>query len=191
MQMIDATVAFLIGFFAFKGFRLLKDKTLLYLHFSFTLLGVGFLADGLATRYFMMRPGRLAMSLSNFGYTIFFITELIAYGLLIFTYLQQTKKMFHSIGSIFPFIIVQYGHISELIIFFFTAYIACQCAINYTVKRNANSFLVLIGFVLIAFSHALFPMIRDIGLSFLIAHTMQLFGFISLLIMLFRVSRNK
>jgi len=191
MQIIDAVVAFLIGFFAFKGFRLLKDRTLLNLHFSFTLLGVGLLVYGITTRYFMIRPSRLAILFSNFGYFIFFITELIAYGLLIFTYLKQTKNITSSMSFIFPVIIIQYGYIPELIIFFLTAYITCQCAINYIVRKNINSFLVLIGFALIAASHVTFPLVRYSGLSFLVAHTMQLMGFISLLTMLLRVSSNK
>lgn len=191
MEVIDAVVALLIGYFAFRGFRLIKDRIFLFLHFSFTLLGVGLLVNGLATRLFTIRPSRWALSLSNFGYAVFFITELMAYGALIFAYLLQNRDTVLSNNYMAPIFIIQYGYIPELIIFFLVAYITCQCAVNYSIVRNTNSLLVLIGFVLIAASHASFPLSRHSGIFFLLAHVLQFVGFISLLAMLLRVSIDK
>lgn len=191
MEIIGAVVALLIGYFAFRGFRLIKDRIFLFLHFSFTLLGVGLLINGLATRLFTIRPSRWALALSNFGYEVFFITELIAYGTLIFAYLLQNRDMALSNNYIAPIFIIQYGYIPELIIFFLVTYITCQCAVNYSIRRNTNSFLVFIGFALIATSHVLFPLFKHSGIFFLAAHVIQFVGFISLLAMLLRVSHDK
>lgn len=88
MEVADGVIALTIGYFAFKGFRAIKERVFLYLHFSFTLLGVGFLAHGLTIGAALGRPIVPAL---NFGYLVCFATELIAYSLLIFAYLQQTR----------------------------------------------------------------------------------------------------
>ncbi len=191
MEIIDAAVALLIGYFAFKGFRLTKEKIFLYLHFSFILLGVGFLADGLTTRMLLVRPSKFAIFVANFGYVVLFITELIAYSLLIFAYIQQTKKLASSPRLFVPPILAQYGPIPETIIFCLTTYITIQCAVNYSVRKDRNSLLVLFGFTMIAASHAVFPFLKFSGLLFILAHSMQLIGFLSLLAMLLQVLRSK
>ncbi len=205
MELVDAVIALLIGYFAFKGFRVTKEKIFLYLHFSFTLLGVGLLAHGLTTRMLLLRPSRLAIPIVNFGYIIYFITELIAYSLLIFAYIQQTRSLVSYMSMIAPpaliqynpvfervrVNLIQYNTIFEVVIFCLTAYITVQCAVNYGVRRDHNSLLVSVGFALIAASHAVFPLARSSGILLLTAHTLQLIGFASLLAMLLRVSYKK
>ncbi|MEM2896038.1 MAG: hypothetical protein QW265_00175 [Candidatus Bathyarchaeia archaeon] len=191
MEILDAAIALLIGYFAFRGFRVIKERIFLYLHFSFTLLGVGLLAHGLTTRTLVLNPGRWAISLSNFAYMIYFFMELIAYSLLIFAYLQQTKALASSVGLAALPVLIEYNPVSEIVIFCLTVFITAQCAVNYSVRRNSNSLLVLIGFALIASSHAVFPLIRLSGALFLMAHALQSIGFISLLAMLLRVTRGR
>lgn len=194
MEVIDGIIALLIGYFAFKGYRTIKDRVFLYLHFSFILLGVGFLAHGFTTGLASTRPLRFAVPLLNFGYLIYFLSELAAYSLLIYAYLQQTRVLASSSLSpaafaTFPFLI-EYNPVSEVIIFCLTAFITAQCAVNYSVKRKRSLFLVLVGFTLITLSHVLFPLARAAGILFLTAHILQLAGFASLLAMLLKVSKG-
>lgn len=191
MEVIDGSIALLIGYFAFKGYRTIKDRVFLYLHFSFTLLGVGFLAHGFTTGLASTRPLRFAVPLLNFGYLIYFLSELAAYSLLIYAYLQQTRTLASSSLSLAAFpILIEYNPVPEVIIFCLTAFITAQCAVNYSVKRKSSLLLVLVGFTLITLSHVLFPLARASGMLFLTAHILQLAGFASLLAMLLKVSKG-
>ncbi|HID16791.1 TPA: hypothetical protein EYP26_00695 [Candidatus Bathyarchaeota archaeon] len=190
MEVADGIIALAIGYFAFKGFRAVKERVFLYIHFSFTLLGVGFLAHGLTTGVASARPVRFAIPLLNFGYLVYFIAELIAYSLLISAYLQQTKSLASSLSSsALPFLIA-YNPVSEVVIFCLTAFITAQCAVNYSVKRKGAPLLVLIGFALITLSHVLFPLAGAVKALFLAAHTLQLIGFVLLLAMVLKVSKG-
>lgn len=192
MEVLDGVIALLIGYFAFKGYRAVRERVFLYLHFSFMLLGVGFLAHGFATGLAAVRRPRLGLGvpLLNLGYLIYFITELAAYSLLIYGYLQQTRVLASSLSpAVLPFLI-EYNPVSEMVIFCLTAFVTAQCAVNYSVKRKGSLLLVLVGFTLITLSHVFFSMARASGLLFLTAHILQLAGFISLLAMLLKVSRG-
>lgn len=49
MEFIAFAIAIAVAFQALKGYRLAKERTLLYLNMSFILLGAGLFIDGLAT----------------------------------------------------------------------------------------------------------------------------------------------
>jgi hypothetical protein len=59
---------------------------------------------------------------------------------------------------------------------------------NYGVRKEKNSLLVFVGFVLLAISHVFFMLPPIIELFFVVAHMTQLLGFLALLIMLLRVT---
>ena len=89
------------------------------------------------------------------------------------------------------FEILQYHPLLEITVFFLIAFIAAQAAMNYAVRKDKNSLLVLIAFVLLAISHVFFILPPFITVFFVIAHLTQLFGFLALLTMLLRVTGTK
>ncbi len=187
MQIMGSIIAVAIAYYALKGFRLTKERTLFFLHFSFALLGVGLFTDGVIT--FPVAAITRLSPLMTLSYYVRMSTEIIAYSLLFYAYLHRTKQILT--GSILGVAIVGYSPILELVVFFLIVYIAVQCAMNYSVREDRNSLLVLVGFLLLAVSHLLSVFPPFFPLLFVMSHFSQLLGFIALLTMLVRVAEIK
>jgi len=94
MELIAFAIAFAVAYQALKGYKLSKERTLLYLHFSFILLGTGLLVDALASMIVVISHLlRGLLFLYSLGYTINFIAQLVAYGILIFLVVYITAQM--------------------------------------------------------------------------------------------------
>ena len=192
MEFIGFAVAFAVAYQALKGYRLSKERTLLYLHFSFVLLGAGLLVDGLASLIVLIsRFLRELLYLYALGYTISFLAQLIAYGLLVFAYLQQTRNISAQLAAVVPvsILFLERNAISELILIFLLVYITVQTAMNYSMNRTTNTLLVFGAFLSLSLAHFFFLMFTLIPLFFPLAHIAQLLGFLLLLAMLLRVNQ--
>jgi hypothetical protein len=194
MQITESIIAFAIGYYALKGYRLIRDRTLFFLHFSFILLGAGLLTDGIVGMPVLAFRG-LAPAVMV-GYFIRITAEIIAYGMLLFAYLRQTRSFMADTALLaaVPFTLfefVPYHPLLEVALFFMITFIAAQTAMNYGVRKERNSLLVFIGFVLLAISHIFFILPPILRLFFVIAHLSQLLGFLALLAMLLRVTGTR
>ena len=196
LQIIEAGIALAISYYSLKGYRLVKDSTLFFLHFAFVLLGVGLLTDGVVSIPALAFRGLVSMS--TMGYIIRVLAEIMAYTLLLFAYLRQTRRLMSGVslvaaipGTISFFQIMEYHPLIEIIVFFLVAFIATQAAMNYSVRRERNSLLVFIGFVLLALGHVFYILLPVLRFFFVMAHLAHLIGFLLLLTMLLRVTRTK
>ena len=184
MQIMGSIIAVAIAYYALKGFRLTKERTLFFLHFSFVLLGVGLFTDGAIT--FPVAAITRLSPLMTLSYYVRITTEIIAYSLLLYAYLHRTNQVLTD--SLLVVTVVGYNPILELVVFFLIAYITVQCAMNYGARKNRNALLVLVGFLLLAVSHLLSVFPPVFPLLFVVSHFSQLLGFIALLAMLARVA---
>jgi hypothetical protein len=192
MEFIAFVIAMAVAFQAMKGYTLAKERTLLYLNFSFLLLGAGLLVDGLANLIVLLsRFHRNLVYISRLGYTIDFIAQLIAYLILVVVYLQQTHVWSQSTLAVLPIALLETNPFTELILIFLLVYISAQTMINYNVKKSTNSLLVFGAFVSLAFAHVFFLLFVISPIFFPFAHILQLFGFLLLLGMLFRVNQTQ
>ena len=191
MEFIAFTIAIAVAYQALKGYRLSKERTLLFLNLSFVLLGAGLLIEGLSNFVVVLaRFHRGFLILAPMGYTINFITQVLAYGVLIFTYVQQTRKIGVEVAmAAVPLLLFERNAFTELILIFLLAYIAIQTAINYSINKTTTSLLVLGAFVSLVVSHMFFLLFTLVPLFFAFAHIAQLFGFLLLLAMLLRVNQ--
>lgn len=191
MEFIAFTIAIAVAYQALKGYRLSKERTLLFLNLSFVLLGAGLLIEGLSNLVVVLaRFHRGFLILAPIGYTINFITQVLAYGVLIFTYVQQTRKIGVEVAmAAVPLLLFERNAFTELILIFLLAYIAIQTAINYSINKTTTSLLVLGAFVSLVLSHMFFLLFTLVPLFFAFAHIAQLFGFLLLLAMLLRVNQ--
>ncbi len=191
MEFIAFTIAIAVAYQALKGYRLSKERTLLYLNLSFVLLGAGLLIEGLSNLVVVLaRFHRGFLILAPIGYTINFITQVLAYGVLIFTYVQQTRKIGVEVAmAALPLLLFERNAFTELILIFLLAYIAIQTVINYSINKTTTSLLVLGAFVSLVVSHMFFLLFTLVPLFFAFAHIAQLFGFLLLLAMLLRVNQ--
>jgi len=212
MEFVAFIIAVAIAYQAFKGYRLTKQKTLLYVHFSFAVLSAGLLIDSLAGFLgILARAPKGLVAFTLVGYTIYFLAQVLAYVILIFAYVSQTRTLSTtsvslSLVPLFGLValqaapvpaikllspLIEYHPVSEIVLLFLVFYITVQTGLNYSATKDANAFLVFLGFLLLALSHLLFILIPFSSLLFVIGHLLQLFGFVSLLSMLLRVTRTK
>jgi len=211
MEFVAFIIALAIAFQALKGYRLTKQKTLLYVQFSFALLSAGLLVDSLAGFLgILARSLKGVEILTQVGYTIYFLAQVLAYGILVYAYVSQTRTLSTTSISrslvslsgfaafqasqapvIRPLPLLEYHPISEIVLLFLLVYITFQTGINYSATKERNAFLVFLGFLLLVLSHLFFILALVGPLFFVFGHVFQLVGFVSLLSMLLRVTRAK
>src|SRR5208337_5296565 len=192
MEFIGFAIASAVAYQALKGYRLSKERTLLYLNLSFGLLGAGLLIDGLANLVVLLvRFHRAFLFLSAFGYTLNFLAQLVAYGLLVFAYIQQTRNVGAQVAmaAAVPALLFEHNPITELILIFLLVYIATQTAINYSMNKSTSALFVFGAFASLAVAHLFFLLFTLAPVFFPFAQIAQLFGFLLLLAMLLRVNQ--
>lgn len=191
MEFIAFVIAIAVAHQALKGYRLSKERTLLYLNLSFVLLGAGLLIDGLANLIVLLaRFHGTFLFLYSLGYTINFIAQFLAYGILVLAYIQQTRNVGSQLAVAalaVPFF--ERNAVAELILIFLLVYIAAQTAINYSVNKSKNALLVFGAFASLSIAHLFFLLFTLRPIFFPFAHVAQLFGFLLLLAMLLRVNQ--
>lgn len=72
VELVEAVIAFLISYFAFKSLRMTAEKSMLYFQFGFASLGTGLLTHGLGTAYRVYVCGLYSwfrFSLGPYGYS--------------------------------------------------------------------------------------------------------------------------
>jgi hypothetical protein len=190
MEFIAFAIAIAVAYQALKGYRLSKERTLLYLNLSFVLLGAGLLIDGLSNLVILLaRFHRALLFLSGLGYTINFVAQALAYGILVIAYIQQTRGANVQVAmGVSALVLFEHNAVAELILIFMLVYIAVQTAINYSISKTTNALLVFGAFTSLAVSHLLFLLFILAPVLFPFAHIAQLFGFLLLLAMLLRVN---
>jgi hypothetical protein len=211
MELVAFIIALAIAYQALKGYRLTKQRTLWYVHFSFGVLSAGLLIDSLAGFIgIAARTLRGTIAFTTIGYSIYFFAQLLGYSILIYAYVSQTRTLNIStspvlLSSLFGFVTLQagpgvvarlfgpleYHPVSEILLLFLVLYVAVQTGTNYSATKDRNAFLVFLAFLLLALSHLLFILQPISPLLFVIGHLLQLSGFVSFLAMLLRVTRNQ
>jgi len=191
MEFIASIIAIAIANQALKGYNLSKEKTLLYLNISFVLIGAGLLVDGLTSLIVDLagaRPGFLYPF--AVGYSINFVAQVIAYGLLVYAYIHQARSVpGPAVLAAVPFLFFRRNAVTELILVFLLAYIAIQTGTNYGVNKSKNALLVFAAFVSLSIAHVFFLIFTVAPIFYPFAHVAQLVGFLLLLAMLLRVNQ--
>ena len=192
MEFIAFVIAIAIANQALKGYNLSKEKTLLYLNLSFVLIGAGLLVDGLSSLIVFLAGARRGF-LYPFavGYTINFLAQVVAYGLLVYAYIHQARAVGGSpvLAAAVPFLFFERNAFTELILIFLLVYIATQTGINFSLNKGTNSMLVFAAFLCLSVAHVFFLIFTVVPIFYPFAHIAQLCGFLLLLAMLLRVNR--
>jgi len=190
MEFIACVIAIAVAYQAMKAYKLAKEKTLLYLNLSFVLIGAGLLIDGLSSLIGLLVRHRGFLYLFGVGYTINFLAQLFAYGLLVYAYVHQTRNLAATTEALaaVPILFFERNAVTELILIFLLVYIAIQTSINYSINKNTNSMLVFGAFTSLSIAHLFFLLYTVKPLFYPFAHIAQLFGFLLLLAMLLRVN---
>jgi hypothetical protein len=191
MEFIAFVIAIAVAYQALKGYKLSSEKTLLYVNLSFVLIGAGLLVDALSSLIVLLAGVRRGF-LYPFavGYSINFVAQLLAYGLLVYAYVRQARNLGPTMAlAAVPILFFERNAVTELILIFLLVYIATQTAINYSINKNTNSMLVFGAFASLSVAHVFFLIFTVAPLFFPFAQIAQLFGFLLLLAMLLRVNQ--
>jgi len=193
MEFIGFAIAMAVAYQALKGYKISKERTLLYLHLSFVLLGTGLLVDGLAS-LIALRAKLLVglLLLYAIGYAVNFLAQLLAYSILAFAYFRQTRSISSqslAATAVLSAFFFERNAIAEFILAILLVYITTQAAMNYSVSRSRNSLLVVGAFASLMLAHFFFMVFVLFPIFFPLAHIAQLFGFLLLLAMLLRVNQ--
>ena len=195
MVFVSAFIALTIGYYAGKAFRLTSERLLLYLNLSFSILGVGLLTDGLTAVYAYTSltlkhpaPIKLVLMVGNW---ILSIAEIVAFSLILYIYIKQSFLAVEGSLIFAPMVFKAYNPVAEMILIFLLSCITVQALTNYSLKKELNSLLVFLGFSFMLVSHVFFLLTSTWILSYILAHTFQLLGFLCFLVMLVRVNRKE
>ncbi len=194
LELISATVSFLVGYFSLKAYKTVGNKNLLYLYFGFIILGLGMLFRVVSLTFLFgtFKASELSIpavkTLINYMSLIYTLLKIISYCFFAFVAVEQIKE-----SSFLPFVfslapVFIYHAQLELISFVLICFVAIQYLFNFLNKRSMDRLLVFLGFAFITISHVFFVFTPVRTSLFIFGHVSQFIGFICLLIMLFRVS---
>ncbi len=188
-DLISGIIALLVSAIAYNSYKTVKEKVLLYLGLSFSMIGIGILMKSFSLIFLSRRtlPLFVMCSLLNI------FSKNIAYLLLALIYTIQVKSMYLTIIVFTPtfskYFIFPFSHIISIALL---GYIIFHLIIVYIHKKNPLTILVIIAFIFLLISH-LFSLLSYIamGLILTIASSLtQLIGFLFLLYMLVSIHRR-
>jgi hypothetical protein len=201
MDLISSFISILVGYQAFKSYKVSSAKGFLYLYFGFIILGVGIFLRAITVTFFVLVfrvmediPSSF-LSLTNFAGIVFTATHLVAYSLFIATYVVQAGSLGQQdlgvgVAAVFPIVRLFYIPTLELLAITMLGFVVVNSLMNYLHQRSLNSALVFFGFSFMFFSHLLFLFMIFDELLLFYGQIMRLIGFVCLLVMLAKVNRT-
>lgn len=199
MELLSAVISIAVGYYAFKGYRASSAKGLLFLYFGFILLGIGMLLRVVTTTYIIvLRVSETAVpslgAIIGFAGLVYTLTQLVAYSLVVLTYVQQAYELGKEklVFAAFPFLYISFFNPQlELIALILLGYVTVQSLINLGIRKNSDALLVFLGFAFMSISHLFFLFMVVDEVLILYGQITQLLGFLCLLFMLARVSKGR
>ncbi|MEK6904027.1 MAG: hypothetical protein AABW87_00355 [Nanoarchaeota archaeon] len=195
LEFITTVIAFFIGYYSYKVFRINNERKYFYLGFSFFAIALSFLSKALtniAIYLELIRKVDISVKLLdiNFMYKIGFIVHialiLIAYITLVALSLKIKDMRVISLFVVTAVLATIIGSSSlllfQVISLIFLLYVIPYFYRNYTNNKNANSLIVLISFLLIALSHLFYILLfTGANVFYVYGSVAQLLGYIGLL----------
>ena len=203
MEFIGSFLSFLIGYYALKAYWASGSRRLFTLYWGFIILGVGtFLRVFTATYVSLIsrvyEAPRQLIGLLNMAALIYSVTLLVAYSLIVATYVFQAKPVNEKItvvgtvsaaAVVFPIYRLFFIPWLELVAITMLAFVVVSTFMNWQIRKSSESALVLSGFGLMLLSHVFFLLLPVDEMLLLLGQITQLAGFICLSAMLAKVSR--
>ncbi|RLG51983.1 MAG: hypothetical protein DRN96_03960 [Thermoproteota archaeon] len=192
-ELMSSLIAFSVGYYALRGYRVARERVLLQLNLSFTLVGSGMLVH-VASKLSVILPALRSprppppvkfVPVVRVGYLIYFAAGMVGYSILLYAYLKKARG-FSSLLLLLP---REYDPAYELLLLFILSAVTAFSVQNYLTRRSLNSLMVSAGFMLIAISHLLLVMTRAGPIMLMLAGVVRLAGFSSFLAMVVRVER--
>jgi len=187
-----AVIGFLVGYFAFKVYRLTSKNSVRNLSISFFILSLGFLILTAISLYTYIQID-FFNSLSNivlfnyYGFSIYYVSSLIAYLLLALTYFSENRKIIPIVFVNLWYANFTQFHLASLLLIGFVIFKNLKNSIK---RKSLDSYLVTFAFISLAMFHILLLLTTFTPFMYVVANLFLIVGFLSLLTMLIRVYRK-
>jgi len=190
IYLLSSVICFLAVLYSYKAYKIDPKKKVIFLMFGFLLLGLGFVMLALPSLYIYFGfnyQGGLSINYVNYiGFSAYYFLSTAAYFLFLLMYIPKGFKSKNFVifvplwyASSVKFHSVSVGIISLVLI---------QTIINSLKKKNLDSYLVMFAFLSLAMFHLLLLLASFSVINFVLANSILILGFLSLLLMLIRVN---
>ena len=190
MDVISGIISLLVSVFAYRSYRTIKEKPLLFLGLSFSLIGLGILMKGVSLFFLHRRTVQLVVVcvlISRFA-------KILSYLILALTYTIQLRTTFLKVVLALPLLkYLLVNPIADAIAIFLLCYIIFHLSLTFINEKNILTLFVTLAFSCLLLSHLL-SIISYYSLSLLvlfISSIMQVLGFSLMLIILIEIGRKK
>ena len=195
LEFLTTWIAFFIGYYSYKFFRISKNSKYFYLGFSFFAIALAYLAKAFTNILIYLEANRAevwAIKVQNIaiihdiGIIAYVALILIAYITLVALALKIKDMRILSLLVVTAVLATIIGSSSLLFFhvlsFIFLLYIIPYFYTHYKQTRDAHYQIVVISFLLIAFSHLCFILLlTGHQLFYVYGEITQLFGYLGLL----------
>jgi len=191
LQLITAVVALAVAVFAFRGFRWVGEKNLLYIYLAFTMLAVAFFASGVTYAYAWLAKltfarGAAPLFVLDLGLWTYYILSIVAYGILAFAYLHRVRDIPVAAAIAGTSLFLAAPPLETIMIILLFVIFLSQLT-HYSAKSSQNSLIVMSSFLMLLLSHVFILFGNLASLSYVVGKILQLSAFISLLYLVSRM----
>ena len=148
LLLTQVILTILIGIWAYRGYKLLKDKRLLKIHLGFTIIGGGIFVQLLLSTYTLLfRPQFFLV----FGEYASALAQLLGYLIIVIGYYRPEEEglALQIIGASIAFQLLTLYLICAILIMF----ILYRVILSYTIHKERKMLYSVVAFTLLAFSY--------------------------------------
>ncbi len=213
MYFISSMVGFTLSYYFYQIYSINSRKRHMFLHLGFLILSLGLLSLSVTNTfsYLVFKNCHIScslglidnvFSLEDFTYFMYFGLSIIAYFFFILAYKDEGSNTFNILIILFfgylAFIILLLALIQHYMLWYFYSeyfhliglamivFVVFRTIINYNERRDLNSFLVMMSFILISLFHVFYLFSFTSEWMYVLSHLSLLAGFVSLLVMVSR-----
>lgn len=192
-ESISGTIAMIIAYYATKAYNLTEQKRLSDLSTGFLVLAIGMFSHVIGTWWFFVRLGiegpvpELEMTITVVTLTYHFL-QIMAYVLFAVS-TRRGGRIKQPEMVMFMALPILIDANLELITVFLMLVVVLQALLNYAMGRSRFGLYVLGGFFLIFLSHIFLLTAGENVIRYLLSQALQLLGFLTLLLMLYKVGK--
>jgi len=192
MEAASSLIGLLVGIYALKAYRIVRERSLLYLNTSFLVIGSGMLTRAFVLVYLVTTQHLQLRFLLQAVNLIYLLSTLVGYLMLALAYSGRgwgkatiAAQLVSLLEMSRPLLFL------HLIDVFLLIYVCSNLVSSYLAERSRAQLPVLAGFLLILSSHAM-PLLAIIYPPLLLLEaTIRLAGFLSLFVALATVALRR
>ena len=194
-ESISGIIAMIIAYYATKAYNLTEQKRLSDLSTGFLVLAIGMFSHVIGTWWFFVRLGiegpvpELESTMTVVTLTYHFL-QIMAYVLFAIS-TRRGGRIKQPEMAMFMALPILIDANLELITVFLMLVVVLQALLNYATVRSRFALYVLSGFFLIFLSHIFLLTAEENVIRYLLSQALQLLGFLTLLLMLYKVGRTE